>query len=418
MKPSNTFSQPTRSIRLRRRLLPIVVALLLMLQLLVPYRGWIVLLVGLGGVWLVGFLWARALASGLHVAREMRFSWKHVGDTLLERYTLTNNGWASAEWLELIDHSTVFGSTVVTGVPGHSSLRRHKQAFCNRRGAFTLGPTTLRSGDPFGIYEIEVHDPSTASLMVMPAIIQLPSVEVAAGSRTGEGQPRQILLERTVSSARVTEYVPGDSLNWIHWPTSARLDSLYVRRFDSTPAADWWIVLDLDDAVQVGQEEDSTEEAAIVLAASLTDRALRERQPVGLAANGGKIWLQPRADAAQRWEILLALTLASTSESTLGDMLRGMRHSVRDTSSLIIISSSTNGEWVGDLFPLLRRGAVPSVLLLDPISFGGSASSSRTVEALARAGIQHTIIHKELLEPTAPESKAERVELTNWEPLT
>lgn len=417
MRSSKSLPQPTHSIRLKRRLLPIIVGLLLVLELLVPYRGWVVLLVGLGGVWLIGALWARSLASGLQVTRETRFSWKQVGDTLMERYTLINEGWASAEWLELIDHSTVFGSTVVMGVPAHSSLRRHKQVICNRRGVFTLGPTTLRSGDPFGIYEVEVRDPSSASLMVMPPIMQLPGVEVAPGGRAGEGRPRQVMLERTVSSSRVTEYAPGDSLNSIHWPTSARLDSLYVRRFDSTPAADWWIVLDLDQAVQVGQEQDSTEEAAIVLAASLADRALRERHPVGLTADEGRIWLPPRADAAQRWEILLALTHASTSESTLGELLRGLRNSIRASSSLIIISCSTNGEWVGDLFPLLLRGAVPTVLLLDPISFGGSASPSRAVEALSRAGLQHTLIQKELLDPVPANSEGKRLEVTGWEPL-
>ena len=415
--PSSALAQPTRSIKLKRRLLPIIVAVLLVLELFVPYRGWVVLLVGLGGVWLIGALWAQSLASGLRVTRETRFSWKHVGDTLLERYTLTNDGWASAEWLELVDHSTVFGSIVVTGIPGHSSLRRHKQTVCNRRGAFTLGPTTMRSGDPFGIYEVEVQDPSTASLMVMPPIMPLPGVEVAAGGRAGEGRPRQVLLERTVSSSRVAEYAPGDSLNWIHWPTSARLDSLHVRRFDSTPAADWWIVLDLDQAVQVGHEQDSTEEAAIVIAASLADRALRQRQPVGLTADEGKIWLPPRADAAQRWEILLALTLASTCESTLGDLLRGLRNSIRASSSLIIISSSTSGEWVGDLLPLMWRGCVPTVLLLEPASFGGSASGSKATVALSRAGIRHDVIRKELLERVAPDTREERLEVTNWEQL-
>jgi len=182
MRRSKTLPQPTRSIKLKQRLLPMTVGLLLVLQLLVPYRAWVVLLVGLGGVWLIGALWARSLASGLRVTRETRFSWKQVGDTLLERYTLTNDGWAPAEWLELIDHSTLLGSTVVMGVPGQSSLRRHKQVTCRRRGLFTLGPTTLRSGDPFGIYEVEVYDPSTASLMVMPPIVQLPGVEVGPRS--------------------------------------------------------------------------------------------------------------------------------------------------------------------------------------------------------------------------------------------
>ena len=403
--------------KLKRRMLPVVIGVLLVLQLLVPYRGWVVLLVGLGGVWIVAALWARSLASGLVVTRETRFTWKHVGDTLLERFTLTNGGWAPAEWLELIDHSTLFGGKVVTGVSGHSFVGRHKQAVCRRRGLFTVGPTTLRSGDPFGIYAVEVNDPSTASLMVMPHIVHLPGVDVASGGRAGEGRPRRVLLERTVSTSTVTEYSPSDSLNWIHWPTSARLGSLFVRQFDNTPGADWWIALDLYEEAQVGEDENSTEEAAIVVAASLADRALRERQSIGLAADDGQVWLPPRSDAGQRWEILRALALASTAKSPLGALLRKLRRTMREPSSLIIISPSTNPDWVGDLYPLLQLGTVPTVLLLDPLSFGGSTSLSAVIDALARAGVRHSIIPKELLEADSTLNKSGRLELTSWKSL-
>jgi uncharacterized protein (DUF58 family) len=403
--------------KLKQRMLPVMIGVLLVLQLLVPYRGWVVLLVGLGGVWLIAMLWARSLASGLAVTRETRFTWKHVGDTLLERFMLTNSRWASAAWLELIDHSTLLGGKVVTGVSGHSFVGRHKQAVCRRRGLFTVGPTTLRSGDPFGIYEVEVHDPSEASLMVMPHIVHLPRVEVASGGRAGEGRPRQVLLERTVSASTVTEYSPSDSLNWIHWPSSARRGSLFVRQFDNTPGADWWIALDLDEEAQVGEEENSTEEAAIVVAASLADRALRERQSVGLAADDGRVWLPPRSEVGQRWEILRALALASTTDATLGALLRNLRRTMRGSSSLIIISASTNPDWVGDLYPLLQLGTVPTVLLLDPISFGGSASLSAVVDALARAGVRHSIVPKELLETDTTVSKSGRLQVTSWEPL-
>ncbi len=417
MRPSNPFPQTIRSMKLKRRTLPVVIGVLLVLQLLVPYGGWVVLLVGLGGVWLIAVLWARSLASGLGVTRETRFTWKHVGDTLLERFTLTNGRWAPAEWLELIDHSTLFGGKVVTGVSGHSFIGRYKQAVCRRRGLFTVGPTTLRSGDPFGIYEVEVNDPSTASLMVMPHIIHLPGVDVASGGRAGEGRPHRVILERTVSTSTVTEYSPSDSLNWIHWPTSARLGSLFVRQFDNTPGADWWIALDLDAEAQVGEDENSTEEAAIVVAASLADRALRERQSVGLAADDGRVWLPPRSDAGQRWEILRALALAATTDATLGALLRNLRRTMRGSSSLIIISASTNPDWVGDLYPLLQLGTVPTVLLLDPISFGGSASLSAVIDALARAGVRHRIIPKERLETEPAVSKSGRLELTNWKLL-
>jgi uncharacterized protein (DUF58 family) len=190
-----------------------------------------------------------------------------------------------------------------------------------------------------------------------------------------------------------------------------------VRQFDNTPGADWWIALDLDEEAQVGEEENSTEEAAIVVAASLSDRALRERQSVGLAADDGRVWLPPRSDAGQRWEILRALALASTTDSTLGALLRNLRRSMHGSSSLIIISASTNPDWVGDLYPVLQMGTVPTVLLMDPISFGGSASLSAVIDALARAGVRHSIIPKELLETEPTVGKSGRLELTSWKPL-
>jgi hypothetical protein len=90
---------------------------------------------------------------------------------------------------------------------------------------------------------------------------------------------------------------------------------------------------------------------------------------------------------------------------------------MRGSSSLIIISASTNPDWIGDLYPLLQLGTVPTVLLLNPISFGGSASLSAVIDALAKAGVRHSIIPKELLDTEPAVSKRGRMELTSWEPL-
>ena len=96
------------------RLLPILIGVLLLLQLTFPYRGWTILLIGLGGLWLASFLWAHKLAGNLQLSREMRFGWAHVGDRLEERFTLTNTGFFPALWAEIVDHSTL---------PGYSASR-------------------------------------------------------------------------------------------------------------------------------------------------------------------------------------------------------------------------------------------------------------------------------------------------------
>jgi uncharacterized protein (DUF58 family) len=206
--------------------------------------------------------------------------------------------------------------------------------------------------------------------MVLPPIVPLPTIEVAPGGRVGEGRPRAHALERSVSAAGVREYRPDDSLRWIHWRTSARRDSLFVRLFDGTPASNWWILLDMDRHVQVGKGPDATEEHAVILAASLADRGLRSGQAVGLAAHGEQlVWLPPREGEGQRWEILRSLALVSLGSRPLAELLAGIRPTLEQRTSLVIITPAVDTAWVEALLPLLRRGAIPTVLLLDPVSF-------------------------------------------------
>ena len=59
-----------------------LIPLLLILQLILPNQVWMALLVGMGGVWLIAYLWVRSLSRNLHLEREMRYGWAQVGDRL------------------------------------------------------------------------------------------------------------------------------------------------------------------------------------------------------------------------------------------------------------------------------------------------------------------------------------------------
>ena len=404
-------------LRLNSRLLPALVILLLLLQLAVPYRGWMVLLVGLGGGWLVSYLWARSLARQLRFTREMRFGWAQVGDRLQERFTLTNDGWAPALWAEVVDHSTLpdYKTDTVRHVSGWSSTQWQSKGLCTRRGLFTLGPTSVRTGDPLGLYTVSLHSAESMALMVTPSILTLPVIDVAPGGRVGKGRrPRAHSPDYTISASGVRGYVPGDSWRWIHWRMSAHMDDLLVRRFDNEPASDWWILLDLDQRVQLGQGQDSTEEHGVMLAASLADYGLRSGRAVGLVAHSHElVWLPPRGGDGQRMAILQALALASPGTRPLADLVRG--GIVRPTSgkrpSLILITPAAKGDWVEALLPLLRSGIAPTVLLLDPRSYGGTHDVSATLAFLTDLGVVHDVITRELFD--RPEARPGQ--LGHWE---
>lgn len=255
--------------RLKTRLLPVLVVVLATVQLTNPSKIWTIFLVGLAGLWLVSYLMARSLATYLRLVREMRFGWVQVGDLLEERFTLKNEGWIPATWVEIEDRSTLPGydASLATGVDQSASNRWRKNGVCARRGLYLLGDTLLHTGDPFGIYAVTLKDPAHASLLVMPPVVPLPTLEISPGGYSGEGRPIPHAPENTLDASSVRKYVSGDSIRLMHWKTTARLGKPYVRLFDGAPASDWWILLDLQDAAQIGSGEDGTEEHGIILTA-------------------------------------------------------------------------------------------------------------------------------------------------------
>jgi uncharacterized protein (DUF58 family) len=378
-----------------------LVALVLILRIFVAYDGWTILSVGLGGVLLVSYFWARSLARGLRLKREMRFGWAQVGDRLEEYFELHNTKWIPALWGEIVDHSTVPGRSpgLGVGLGGNTVIRWHEDAVCVQRGLFTIGPTTLVAGDPFGIFVVNQHYADTASFLVVPPIIPLPNLQIFPGGRAGDGFPRANAPDHTVSASSVREYVPGDSLRWVHWRTSARRASLFVRHFDGIPAGNWWILLDMDHCVQVGEGQDSTEEHGVILAASLADQGLQAKHAVGLMAQGrDSLWLAPHRGDHQRWSILRALALLSPGSCSLADLLTQAGPIFGQDASLIIITPSLDEGWVESLVPLLRRGVKPTVLLLDPTSFNGTGDLRGIAALLTDFDVPHHVVTRSLLD--------------------
>jgi len=258
--------------------------------------------------------------------------------------------------------------------------------------------------------------PASLPLLVLPPIVPLPSIDVAPGGRLGEARPRSNLVDRTVSASTVREYAPGDSRRWVHWRTTARRNELFVRQFESTPSGDWWILLDMDEHVQVGEADEATDEHGIILAASLADRGVRARRAVGIVAQGADlVWMAPAEGEGQRWEILRSLALVSRGSRPLAEVLARVAPSIGSRASLIVITPSQDTSWVESLVSFVRRGVIPTVMLLDPVSFGGTGSMSGVSIALRNLGVTSYDITKDLLD--RPEVRPGRRGHTEWRAL-
>ena len=400
-----------RTLRLNAKILPVIGAFALLMQIVDPSRVWVILLIGIGGAWLVCWNWARGLARSLQFERQVRFGWAQVGDRLEERFTLINQFRLPATWVTLQDHSTLpdHYASVATGVDGSSTSQWTVKTRCTRRGVYTLGGTTLETGDPLGIYTITFEDRSSSTLAVMPPILVLPEFQILASGWGGEGRPRRHALQDTLNASHPREMQPNDPMRLIHWKTTARHAGsrsgaeFFVRQFEGTPAGDWWIVLDLDRATQLGTGWDSTEEHAVILASSLAAQGLNKDHPVGLSINGTPPeWIVPRRNEYQLRSLLKALAVASPSEMPLQDYLQRAGQSLSSHCSLIIITANADAGWTQSLMPLMWRGIMPTVFLLDPLTFGGVAHTKAVSDTLQSMSVPcHVIPHEMLDKPQA-----------------
>jgi len=407
--------EPYRSIRLKSPIIPIIVFILFGVQLFFPNKGWMILLSGFGGMWLISFIWARTLKGGLRINRDMSFGWKQVGDRLRERVLLENNSWIPGLWVHVDDHSDMrdYEISSITDVQGWRYRNWHTQGICYQRGLFTLGPVTLKSEDPFGIYQVSVDYRESVNMMVVPPVVSLPEIDIASGGRVGEGRSSNKGLKQTVSTIGVREYVPGDSLRWMHWPTIARTGKLFVHLFDNEPTSDWWVLLDMDESVQVGSGPRSTEEHGVMLAASLVNRGIQMGKHVGLITHGNQlIWHKPELGDAHLWSVLRSLATIRPGGPPLDQILNKLKSSLGRNSSLIIITPNITPGWTSALDLLKRLGIIPTVLLLDPVSFDGEGNIEGIRSRLRKMGVTHHILSADLLDRPQKQAKKE------WEWLT
>ena len=384
--------------RLNVRSLPIIVGGFALLYGLTGYRGWLIFLIGTAGVWLLAAIWVFSLERGLKVERKIHLAWASVGDSVPEELKLTNTSWLPALWVELSDSTVSLARPlkIVSDVEGRFTRTRHFNHLFNHRGLYTLGPTRLRTGDPFGIYSLTLNHQHTDTILVTPPMIPLEQLRIPSGGWAGDQTRQRAGLEREISEAGTRPYLPGDSLKRIHWSASAHQDRLIVRRLDPAASQDYWVYVDLEQSAQAGAGRESTLELAIVLAASVTMRAIRERRRVGLVLAGPNlVRLAPRSDPTHIWQIFRALATAQTGQRSLAELLSLSRSS--QAAAILLITPFIDPAWVAKL-GAREAGKHVRVLWINPAEFGGRANQDQALASLSRVGIPFQRMPKSLLD--------------------
>src|SRR5262245_24275185 len=97
----------------------------------------------------------------------------------------------------------------------------------DRRGVFAVGPVEVTRPDPLALWRKVQRGGGVQQLWVHPR--SHPLVLLSGSSPSLDGDHGDRVFEGSVTFDALREYVPGDDLRLVHWPSYARTGNLLVR---------------------------------------------------------------------------------------------------------------------------------------------------------------------------------------------
>ena len=353
-------------------------------------------------VLLISYLWALVGARGVRVQFGELPVISQVGADFNEDITVFNDSRIPKLLLKLEENTDLpgYNNLMELNLRSKSSLHWQTQVKCRRRGRYSLGSATITAGDPFGFFWRNHHAGEPRHLLVYPATMGLPLFDVSTPSNLGDSSSGWLIGQTGTNASGVREYVNGDSLMHIHWPSTARSGKLMVKMFDDgrapSSSEDVYVVVDMHQASHQGQGDEGTEEYAVTVAASLVKKYMDRGLQVGLIISGDPLvsFLPGRGEEHySRMMEALALVQAS-GEIPIDHVIATRMKPVINDATVVVISPVTTPSLADAVRQLRIREVLVSVVLLDPASFGGITSSSNLARQLRWLGIPVYIARK------------------------
>jgi len=213
---------------------------------------------------------------------------------------------------------------------------------------FYMGPLELPREDPFGLFRTVAKRGAPQRIEVHPRLIPLSSLPTGV-SRILEGPSSDSSPSGTVTFHRLREYVVGDDLRLVHWPSTARTGKLVVRHNVDTAEPFTVVLLDLSPK----RYSAPTFEEAVDIAASVVNSMSAGKAPVQLrTSKGDRLGGPGGRDPVPLVDFLT--TVSPDEEGSLEEQLTLLRRD-RGGTALVIVTGVIEPDLLPDMASLRRR---------------------------------------------------------------
>ena len=251
------------------------------------------------GIVILGRWLARHAADSITAKRECERLTAEIGDRVAVEITVKNTSSLPIPWVlveDLLPHEALWHNppalqlrgrrTALFRLAGHATRYLRYELQPHRRGYYQIGPVVMETGDVFGLHRRYRLLSKPHFLLVYPKVIPLQGYDIASRRPVGEVRLVHRLFEDVTRMYGVRDYQPGDRLNQIHWPATARTGKLQTKVFEPSCVAGATLLLDFHQDAYDRRFEPYRSELAITAAASLAHALYEWGQQVGLVTNG------------------------------------------------------------------------------------------------------------------------------------
>lgn len=368
-------------------------------------RGWLVALLGIGvailgrvfgseGVVQLGYalivlvlialIVVRLGRHDLAVSRTVTPERAGPGESVTATVAITNRGRGRAPLLLAEDKlpQGIGGSArfAVHGIERGGWRETSLELTPSFRGRYEIGPLQISVVDPFALARVRTRSPVTSTLLVHPPVERL-NLPRDAGERRSvtATSSRNPTGTRGEDFYTLREYVEGDDLRKIHWPSTAKRDRYMIRQEETPWHTRATILLDDSASAHGGSGRSSSFEKALVASASLIDLYHR----VGFSyrftgtVNAG---LPPGRGSEHRtrcFDQLALLEPGAAGNDALVDKLIELDTSSAPEAALLVVTGTVGPEAAAALAHTSRRFRQATVISFPAHRFGDHSTKER-----------------------------------------
>ncbi|MBI2859434.1 MAG: DUF58 domain-containing protein [Chloroflexi bacterium] len=330
----------------------------------------------LGLALVAGFLWAWAGLRGIGARFESLTARTEAGRSVEEKVLVSNRSLFSRSRLEIEVLCDLAGhpAPLLVDLPARARKDSHwvmpeisvlLSTHCPRRGLYHFGPIKIAASDPLGFFKIARLFARKQEVIVHPAAEEIPGFHIPFSEARGDKNIPRLSHLTALQAFSVREYVQGDGINRVHWPSTAKHGKLMVKEFEAGRSSRVWLIMDMGHATHESELE--TDDLTAMVSASIAKRINGLDMPVGLVSYAqSRLFVPAHRGQVHLTRIMDALALARPDGAGgLEMLLVEEERYLGSDDHLVIVTPSTDLRWVRLLEGIKRRHASLLVVLVD-----------------------------------------------------